>query len=147
LQQAIDIHRINLPVIDKWIEARVLKELGFDDDVLVGMICNKIREEPLNVKALIVDLSMFLGNEAKLKFVTDLWTLFLEAQQSPDGLPQSLVDLKKKELESKAQTSQKKPLPSSESQSSRARSKSPPRRQPRRRRSRSPKRRNRSRSR
>jgi len=99
LGAAVDAGKVNLAVMDGWVERELKRELGFEDDILVGMVCNKLRENPINVKALAVELSAFLQRDAALAFLTALWALLLEAQESPDGLPRVLVQERMKEIE------------------------------------------------
>jgi len=103
LGKAVDADKVNLAVMDGWVERELKRELGFEDDILVGMVCNKLRENPINVKALAVELAAFLQHDAALKFLASLWALLLEAQESPDGLPRVLVQERMKEIERRQQ--------------------------------------------
>jgi hypothetical protein len=93
LQQAVNASKVNLKAIDKWIETRMKQELGFEDDILTGMISNKLASgvPTVNVKSLLVELSGFIHHEAAMKFLLDLWPLLVDAQSHADGLPRALL--------------------------------------------------------
>ena len=40
----------------------------------------------------------FLGKTKARTFMGELWNLLVEAQQSPHGIPQELIEMKKQEL-------------------------------------------------
>ncbi len=46
-------------------------------------------------------LTGFLGKTRAKTFMTDLWDLLISAMESPDGIPNELVELKKLELQKK----------------------------------------------
>ena len=46
-------------------------------------------------------LTGFLGKTRARLFMTDLWNLLSSAMESPDGIPDELVELKKIELQKK----------------------------------------------
>jgi hypothetical protein len=98
LSVKVDVERVQLAVIDRWIETRMLAELGFDDDILTGTLSNKLREQPLSAKDLVVTLGQFLTQEEAVRFVSELWTLLADAQTSGDGVPAALVEAKKREI-------------------------------------------------
>jgi serine/arginine repetitive matrix protein 1 len=43
-------------------------------------------------------LTGFLGKTRARQFMTDLWNLLTSAMESPDGIPDELVELKKQEI-------------------------------------------------
>ena len=89
-------------MVDKWVERELKRELGFEDDILVGMVCNQLREKPIDVKTMAAELTMFIRQEGAMRFLSSLWNLLLEAQSSPDGLPAALVQEKVRELKAAA---------------------------------------------
>lgn len=48
-----------------------------------------------------INLTGFLNLKTAREFVAELWKQLLEAQDSPDGIPLSLVEAKKEELKRK----------------------------------------------
>lgn len=48
-----------------------------------------------------INITGFLNAKGAREFMSELWELLLEAQESADGIPQKLVDLKKIEIKKK----------------------------------------------
>lgn len=97
-QQKVDMSKVNLPVIKKWASDEVARLLGSDDDVVIEMIFNIIEgSKSPNIKQLQYDLTGFLDKDAP-SFCLNLWKLCLDGQDSPNGIPKSLLEAKKLEL-------------------------------------------------
>lgn len=97
-QRKVDMGKVNLPVIKKWVSDEVARLLGNDDDVVIEMIFNIIEgSKSPNIKQLQYDLTGFLDKDAP-SFCLNLWKLCLDAQDSPNGIPKSLLEAKKLEL-------------------------------------------------
>ena len=45
LNESIDISKINLDVITRWIHEKLLDVLGFEDEVVSGLVINMIQQE------------------------------------------------------------------------------------------------------
>ncbi|KAG8623173.1 hypothetical protein KVT40_008149 [Elsinoe batatas] len=94
----VDTGKINVPVIKNWAAAEVSKLLGFEDDVVIGMLFDLLEgDKHPNIKVLQLQLTGFLGDDAKC-FCQQLWNLCLSAQDSETGVPQQLLEAKKAEL-------------------------------------------------
>jgi len=96
--QKVEISKVNLPVIKKWVLDETVKILGNDDDVVTEMIFGILESgKNPNIKQLQYDLSGFLDKDAP-SFCLELWKLCLSAQATPNGIPKELLEAKKYEL-------------------------------------------------
>eukprot|EP01024_Parvocaulis_polyphysoides_P010224 TRINITY_DN133_c1_g2_i2.p3 TRINITY_DN133_c1_g2~~TRINITY_DN133_c1_g2_i2.p3 ORF type:complete len:400 (+),score=92.42 TRINITY_DN133_c1_g2_i2:1393-2592(+) len=108
LDTKIDFSKVNLEVIREWVAKRVTALLnGVEDDVLIGYIFEMMEQrEALDPKELQVYLTGFLEKNTGL-FMKELWTLLAQAQESPSGIPQQILDIKAEELKNKEQYQEK----------------------------------------
>ena len=100
----VQLSKVNKPVLRQWIEQRVTSILGFEDEIVSSTAINLFlpSEEGSNPdpRRAQLDLVGFLGEEESASFAKELWGLLLEAQSSGTGIPRTLLEQKKKELES-----------------------------------------------
>ncbi|CAG9938447.1 unnamed protein product [Clonostachys rosea f. rosea IK726] len=96
--QKVDMQKVNVQVIKKWIANRISDILGNEDDVVIELCFNLVEgvRHP-DVKALQIQLTGFLEKETAA-FCKELWNLLLSAQASPQGVPKELLEAKKLEL-------------------------------------------------
>ncbi|OAA54752.1 PWI domain-containing protein [Niveomyces insectorum RCEF 264] len=96
--QKVDMQKVNLQVMKKWIAGKIADILGNDDDVVIEL-CYNLIESSRNpdIKALQIQLTGFLESHTP-EFCKELWTLLLSAQTSPQGIPRELLEAKKMEL-------------------------------------------------
>ncbi|RGP62477.1 serine arginine repetitive matrix 1 [Fusarium longipes] len=96
--QKVDMQKVNLQVMKKWIASKISDILGNEDDVVIELVFNLI-EGPRypDIKSLQIQLTGFLDKDTAL-FCKDLWKLLLSAQSSPQGVPKELLEAKKLEL-------------------------------------------------
>lgn len=73
------------------------KILGDDDDVISNLVINFLDTPDVDPRIIHINLSGFLESKTT-KFVESLWKLLLSAQTTPNGIPQKILDDKKKEL-------------------------------------------------
>ncbi|KAK3181325.1 hypothetical protein K4F52_007339 [Lecanicillium sp. MT-2017a] len=94
----VDMQKVNLQVMKKWIASRVSEILGNEDDVVIEL-CFNLVEGPRypDIKAMQIQLTGFLDKDTA-PFCKELWKLFLSAQDSPQGVPKELLEAKKLEL-------------------------------------------------
>lgn len=108
LDRPVAMNRINIDVMSRWVGERLTELLGFEDEVVVGLVTNLLsqRASPflfnernflagtdpfsgqltkVDPKALQVQLTGFLEKQAA-PFVTELWKLLSEAQDAPCGV-------------------------------------------------------------
>jgi serine/arginine repetitive matrix protein 1 len=104
----VKLSKVNKPILTQWIEQRITTLLGFEDDIVQSTAVNLFLPSPpedsgnqnttVDPKTAQIDMAGFLGDEQAAKFASELWTLLIDAQQSPMGIPQKLLEEKKKEL-------------------------------------------------
>ncbi|KAK3337442.1 PWI domain-containing protein [Cercophora scortea] len=96
--QKVDMQKVNLQVMKKWIASRVTEILSNEDDVVIELIFNLIEGGRYpDIKSLQIQLTGFLDKDTP-SFCKDLWKLLLSAQTSPQGVPKELLEAKKLEL-------------------------------------------------
>ncbi|CAK7266554.1 hypothetical protein SEPCBS57363_002148 [Sporothrix epigloea] len=93
--QKVDMQKVNLQVMKKWIAGRISDILGNDDDVVIEL-CYNLIESARNpdIKSLQIQLTGFLESQTP-EFCKELWTLLLSAQTNPQGIPRELLEAKK----------------------------------------------------
>lgn len=69
-----------------------------EDDVLIEYVFTQLEVKDLNPKIMQINLTGFLNARQSRIFMGELWAFLVEAQNSPDGIPASLVEKKMKEL-------------------------------------------------
>ncbi|KAI1768248.1 hypothetical protein GGR53DRAFT_478435 [Hypoxylon sp. FL1150] len=96
--QKVDMQKVNLQVMKKWIASKIFEILGAEDDV-VTELCFNLIEGPRypDIKSMQIQLTGFLDKDTA-PFCKDLWKLCLSAQASPQGVPKELLEAKKLEL-------------------------------------------------
>ncbi|KAH8194580.1 hypothetical protein TruAng_011249 [Truncatella angustata] len=96
--QKVDMQKVNLQVMKKWIAGKLSEILGSEDDVVTELCFNLIEGTRFpDIKSMQIQLTGFLEKETP-SFCKELWNLFLSAQSSPQGVPQELLEAKKLEL-------------------------------------------------
>ncbi|KAJ2439329.1 Serine/arginine repetitive matrix protein 1, partial [Coemansia sp. RSA 2424] len=104
LKKRIDMTKINMEVIKPWISRKINELLGIEDDVLFEYIVNMLQEsDNPDGKAMQINLTGFLEFKTE-EFMQSLWTILLEAQKGPGGIPESLIrdkveDIKRERVE------------------------------------------------
>ncbi|KAM5470075.1 hypothetical protein MauCBS54593_003958 [Microsporum audouinii] len=94
----VDMTKVNIEVMKKWIAERISVILGNEDDVVIELCFNLLEGSRYpNIKHLQINLTGFLEKDTA-KFCKDLWNLCLSAQDSPQGVPKELLEAKKLEL-------------------------------------------------
>ncbi|KAI4190295.1 MAG: hypothetical protein LQ346_004948 [Caloplaca aetnensis] len=115
--QKVDMKKVNVEVMKKWIAGKISEVLGNEDDVVIELCFNllegsrfvrilipridndthtNISQQP-DIKVLQIQLTGFLDKDTP-KFCKELWTLCLSAQSNPQGVPKELLEAKKLEL-------------------------------------------------
>ncbi|KAL2890077.1 PWI domain-containing protein [Ceratocystis lukuohia] len=94
----VDIQKVNVQVLQKWIASRISEVLGNEDDVVIELCYNLLEGSRFpDIKALQIQLTGFLAKDTPT-FCKELWNLCLSAQDSPQGVPKELLEAKKQEL-------------------------------------------------
>ncbi|KIM70671.1 hypothetical protein SCLCIDRAFT_76017, partial [Scleroderma citrinum Foug A] len=96
----VDMKKVNLEIIKPWIAKKVTELVGFEDEVVIeyamGLLEDPHQTTP-DPKKMQINLTGFLTSSTPA-FMTALWDLLLESQDSPGGVPTSMVEAKKEEL-------------------------------------------------
>ncbi|KAK4181274.1 PWI domain-containing protein [Triangularia setosa] len=96
--QKVDMTKVNLQVMKKWIAGRITEILSNEDDVVIELVFNLIESSRHpDIKALQIQLTGFLDKDTP-GFCKEMWGLLLSAQDSPQGVPKELLEAKKLEL-------------------------------------------------
>ncbi|KAF2146690.1 uncharacterized protein K452DRAFT_218881 [Aplosporella prunicola CBS 121167] len=99
--QKVDIKKVNVEVMKKWIASKLQEILG-DDDIVIELCYNLLEGDRFpDIKKLQIQLTGFLDKSAP-SFCKELWNLCLSAQSSPQGVPKELLEAKKAELKQEA---------------------------------------------
>ncbi|SGZ56391.1 CIC11C00000002933 [Sungouiella intermedia] len=98
-KKPVDISKVNLPVIKVWLEDTIHEQLP-EDDIAVEFIYELLKsEESLAIDTIREQMNDFLGERESLIFCESLWKLLLSAQKDKDGIPEQLLEQRKKQLE------------------------------------------------
>ncbi|RYP34958.1 hypothetical protein DL767_004035 [Monosporascus sp. MG133] len=96
--QKVDMQKVNIQVMKKWIASKISEILGSEDDVVIELCFNLIEGTRFpDIKSMQIQLTGFLDKDTA-PFCKELWNLCLSAQTSPQGVPKELLEAKKLEL-------------------------------------------------
>ncbi|KPI41732.1 PWI domain-containing protein [Cyphellophora attinorum] len=96
--QKVDMQKVNVEVMKKWIAGKITEILGNEDDIVIELCFNLLEGTRFpDIKDLQISLTGFLDKDAA-KFCKELWNLCLSAQSNPQGVPKELLEAKKLEL-------------------------------------------------
>ncbi|RYP56524.1 hypothetical protein DL771_011843 [Monosporascus sp. 5C6A] len=96
--QKVDMQKVNIQVMKKWIASKISEILGSEDDVVIELCFNLIEGTRFpDIKSMQIQLTGFLDKDTA-PFCKELWNLCLSAQASPQGVPKELLEAKKLEL-------------------------------------------------
>ncbi|CAE6408252.1 unnamed protein product [Rhizoctonia solani] len=104
----VDMRKVELSVMRPWITKKVVELVGFEDEVVVEYVMGLLedRSKPPDPKLMQINLTGFLESKTPA-FMSSLWSLLLEAQDSPAGVPASFVQEKKEELRQKQEADER----------------------------------------
>ncbi|EPT02135.1 hypothetical protein FOMPIDRAFT_1048148 [Fomitopsis schrenkii] len=99
-EKKVDMRKVNLSVIRPWVVKKIVELVGFEDEVVVeyamGLLEDDSQPTP-DPRKMQINLTGFLTKHT-VEFMSSLWKLLLEAQESPAGVPQTFVEEKKAEM-------------------------------------------------
>lgn len=96
--QKVDMKKVNVEVMKKWIAGKISEILGSEDDVVIELCFNLLEGARFpDIKVLQIQLTGFLDKDTP-SFCKELWTLCLSAQSNAQGVPKELLEAKKLEL-------------------------------------------------
>ncbi|KAI9698210.1 MAG: hypothetical protein M1836_004212 [Candelina mexicana] len=108
--QKVDMKKVNVEVMKKWIAGKLSEILGSEDDVVIELCFNLLEGSRFpDIKVLQIQLTGFLDKDTA-KFCKELWTLCLSAQSNAQGVPKELLEAKKLELIQEKRRKQRKKL-------------------------------------
>lgn len=96
-RQAVDMTKVNRPIINRWIQTK-LDELLPDDDIITDYTLELLSGDKPNIREIQLNLNGFLEDNSG-KFCKELWELLVAAQEDKDGIPPQLVAIKKEQME------------------------------------------------
>jgi len=104
----VNMDKVALPVIKKWIAERILEILGFEDDIVVQFIFNMLDNAKENHQSpdpryIQIYLTGFLEHDAR-PFTKELWTHLVTACHNAGGIPTAMLEATKKKLAMKNKT-------------------------------------------
>lgn len=105
LDTKVNVKKINIDFMTKWITAKIIQVVGFEDDILINLVVNILEGETIDPKKLQLDVTGFLEKQAQA-FVEELWTLLVDAQDQPSGIPSVFIQQKKDEILSREKAKQ-----------------------------------------
>ncbi|GKC20461.1 serine/arginine repetitive matrix protein 1 isoform X1 [Tanacetum coccineum] len=100
LEHLVDMTKVKMDVMRPWIAHRVTELLGFEDEVLINFIYGLLEEKVVNGKEIQISLTGFMEKNTG-KFMKELWTHLLSAQENDSGVPQQFLDAKEEETRKK----------------------------------------------
>ncbi|BFG34073.1 hypothetical protein CerSpe_203470 [Prunus speciosa] len=100
LEHLVDTSKVNMDVMRPWIATRVTDLLGFEDEVLINFIYGLLEGKVVNGKEVQISLTGFMEKNT-VKFMKELWTLLISAQNNASGVPQQFLDDKQEEARKK----------------------------------------------
>ncbi|GER26910.1 serine/arginine repetitive matrix protein [Striga asiatica] len=100
LDHLVDMTKVKMDVMKPWIAKRVTELIGFEDEVLINFIYGLLEGKGVNGKQVQITLTGFMERNTG-KFMKELWSLLLSAQQNVSGVPQQFLDAKVEEAEKK----------------------------------------------
>ena len=97
LDTKINLKKVNIGVISKWVNEKIIELLGFEDDILIGMVNNMLQSDHLDGKKLQLEVTGFLEKQSGV-FVQELWSLLADAQNQSTGIPAAFLKKKQDEI-------------------------------------------------
>ncbi|XP_051134312.1 uncharacterized protein LOC127253666 isoform X2 [Andrographis paniculata] len=100
LENLVDMTKVKMDIMRPWIAKRVTELIGFEDEVLINFIYSLLEGKAVNGKEVQISLTGFMERNTG-KFMKELWSLLLSAQQNVTGIPQQFLDVKEEETKKK----------------------------------------------
>ncbi|XP_019178506.1 PREDICTED: serine/arginine repetitive matrix protein 1 isoform X5 [Ipomoea nil] len=100
LEHLVDMGKVKMDVMRPWIAKRVTELVGIEDEVLINFIYSLLEGKDVNGKEVQIQLTGFMERNTG-KFMKELWSLLLSAQNNASGVPQQFLDAKEEETRKK----------------------------------------------
>lgn len=101
LDTKVNMKKINIDVISKWIAQKIIQIMKKEDDVLINMVINILQGPEVIGKRMQVMLTPFLDKDTQ-KFMDELWGLLIDAQNQESGIPSLFIEQKKQEIKARS---------------------------------------------
>lgn len=115
LDTKVNLKKINLDVISRWVTQKIIEIVGFEDDILINLVINMLQGTEVDGKKMQLDVTGFLEKQSG-GFVQELWTLLVDAQDQPSGIPSAFIQKKKDEILSRQEQSKRWGAPTENSE-------------------------------
>ncbi|KYN94442.1 putative pre-mRNA splicing factor, partial [Plasmodium gaboni] len=105
----IDVNKINFPLIEEWINKRLIEILGFEDDILYEYCISQLKQSKdkkadgeedkyLNAKKLKINLTGFIGNKKSDIFIEELLELLINEEKNEGHIANTINENKTNEI-------------------------------------------------
>lgn len=99
--EKVDMGRVNREQIKKWSSAKLLSLFeGLEDEVLINYIEAYLDQDNIDPQEMLLSINEMLERDAA-PFMEELWTLLVDAQQQPGGIPKELVQAARADVRSR----------------------------------------------
>ncbi|CAG0917402.1 unnamed protein product [Notodromas monacha] len=98
LSKKVDMSKVKLDVVKPWITSRITELLGSEDEVVVSYIFNQLEEKLPDPRLMQINVTGFLNGRNARLFMEELWTHLVNAAESPTGIPEAFMEMKRQEL-------------------------------------------------
>ncbi|KAF0983835.1 hypothetical protein FDP41_007750 [Naegleria fowleri] len=103
----VDMSKVNLEVFKLWIHSKIEELTGSDDEMISEYAISMLQDSSPDPKQMQIQLAGFLTIDNAAIFMTELWKLLVEAQNSPSGVPQALLSLEMERLKKEQEEQEK----------------------------------------
>jgi len=100
LNEPVDMRKVKLDALKPWITEKLTEILGFEDDVVIDYAINQLESTNTpHPKSIQINLTGFLNAKNARAFMGELWPMLVSAMKNPHGIPDSLIEAKRAEME------------------------------------------------
>lgn len=101
--EKVDMAKVNREQMKRWAADRLVALFdGLEDEVLINYVGAHLDQPSLDPEELLLSLNDMLERDAA-SFTEELWTLLVDAQQQPGGIPKALLQNVKAQIDARMQ--------------------------------------------
>jgi len=101
--QKVDMNKVNREQIKRWVSQRLVELFeGLEDEVLINYVGAHVDQPVVDPEEMLLSLNDMLERDAA-SFMEELWTLLVDAQNQPGGIPKALIQSAKAEIDARMQ--------------------------------------------
>jgi serine/arginine repetitive matrix protein 1 len=90
--------KVQLEIMKPFITSKLNELMPVEDEVIIEYVFSQLEQtKNPDGKSMQIMMTGFLGKTRSKTFMTDLWKILMEAQESPYGIPRELIELTKKQ--------------------------------------------------